>query len=114
MLEGWYCRSLANQEGAVKEEPQPDSDEEPAPPVGGRSQVAVRGGVAASSSSASAGTGTAAVDYKERYKNLKKKLKFLIYVRVSFLHCREETQNFSCCRRTSTSRIYCTRISGDC
>ncbi|KAH8339837.1 hypothetical protein KR067_000071 [Drosophila pandora] len=83
MLEGWYCRSLANQEGAVKEEPQPDSEEEPAPAVGGRSQVAVRGGVAASSSSASAGTGTAAVDYKERYKNLKKKLKFLIYVRNS-------------------------------
>nr|XP_017107006.2 uncharacterized protein LOC108132192 isoform X2 [Drosophila bipectinata] len=80
MLEGWYCRSLANQEGVVKEEPQPpDSDEEPAAPVGGRSQVAVRGGVAASSSSASAGTGTVAVDYKERYKNLKKKLKFLIY-----------------------------------
>ncbi|KAH8402298.1 hypothetical protein KR009_011098 [Drosophila setifemur] len=79
MLEGWYCRSLANQGGgAIKDEPQqPESDEDAQPQARERVQVVARGGLA--SSSASAETGPNAVDYKERYKNLKKKLKFLIY-----------------------------------
>ncbi|BFG03337.1 INO80 complex subunit E [Drosophila madeirensis] len=84
MLEGWYCRSLANQEeGAVKDEPlQQESDEEQ--PTRNIGQVHARGvgaGAPASSSSASAGIANNAnnVDYKDRYKNLKRKLKFLIY-----------------------------------
>ncbi|XP_033253185.1 uncharacterized protein LOC117192575 [Drosophila miranda] len=80
MLKGWYCQSLANQEeGAVKDEPhQQESDEEqPARNIGHANDR----GAPASSSSASAGTANnaSAVDYKDRYKNLKRKLKFLIY-----------------------------------
>ncbi|KAH8288991.1 hypothetical protein KR054_004052 [Drosophila jambulina] len=83
MLEGWYCRSLANQgEAAIKDEPQqPESDDEPPPPARDRVQ-AIAHGAPLAGSSASAGMGIgggSAVDYKERYKNLKKKLKFLIY-----------------------------------
>ncbi|KAH8367155.1 hypothetical protein KR084_005007 [Drosophila pseudotakahashii] len=80
MLDGWYCRSLANQEeGAIKDEP--PSDDEPAPPARDRVPALSRGPAPASSSSVSAGLGLGApdTDFKERYKNLKKKLKFLIY-----------------------------------
>ncbi|XP_041563232.1 INO80 complex subunit E [Drosophila elegans] len=78
MLEGWYCRSLANQEeGAIKDEP--PSDEEPPPPARDRVPANSRGAALASSSSVSAGLGANETDFKERYKTLKKKLKFLIY-----------------------------------
>ncbi|XP_017053705.1 INO80 complex subunit E isoform X2 [Drosophila ficusphila] len=78
MLEGWYCRSLANQEeGAIKDEP--PSDDEPTQPASDRVPAISRGGIPASSSTVSAGLGANETDFKERYKNLKKKLKFLIY-----------------------------------
>ncbi|EDX06553.1 GD10763 [Drosophila simulans] len=78
MLDGWYCRSLANQEdGAIKDEP--PSDDEPAQPARDRVPPISRGAAPASSSSVSAGLGAGETDFKERYKNLKKKLKFLIY-----------------------------------
>ncbi|XP_030381426.1 uncharacterized protein LOC115629182 [Scaptodrosophila lebanonensis] len=56
MLDGWYCRTLANQEASVKIEQ--ESDEE------------------ARTTSVSA---PGVIDYKERYKKLKQKLKFLVY-----------------------------------
>ncbi|XP_017077548.1 INO80 complex subunit E isoform X2 [Drosophila eugracilis] len=78
MLDGWYCRSLANQEeGAIKDEP--PSDDEPQQPARDRVPAISRGAAPARSSTASAGLGPTDKDFKERYKNLKKKLKFLIY-----------------------------------
>nr|XP_016927919.1 uncharacterized protein LOC108008559 [Drosophila suzukii] len=78
MLDGWYCRSLANQEeGGIKDEP--PSDDEPQPPARDRVPALSRGAAPASASSVSAGMGANETDFKERYKNLKKKLKFLIY-----------------------------------
>lgn len=53
MLEGWYCRSIANN-SAELEEDEDESPEEETP------------------------------NYKDQYKNLKRKLKFLIYVRNIF------------------------------
>lgn len=50
MLEGWYCRSIANN-NADAEEDDEESPEEEVP------------------------------NYKDQYRNLKRKLKFLIYVR---------------------------------
>lgn len=49
MLEGWYCRSIANN-NADAEDDDDDSPEEEVP------------------------------NYKDQYRNLKRKLKFLIYV----------------------------------
>jgi len=48
MLEGWYCRSIANNN--AEEEDDEESPEEEVP------------------------------NYKDQYRNLKRKLKFLIYV----------------------------------
>lgn len=55
MLEGWYCRSIANNAAEVEEdvEDQESSPEEEAP------------------------------NYKAQYRNLKRKLRFLIYVSFS-------------------------------
>jgi hypothetical protein len=50
MLEGWYCRSIANNNADAEEEDDEDSPEEEVP------------------------------NYKDQYRNLKRKLKFLIYV----------------------------------
>ncbi|KAL7735378.1 hypothetical protein ACLKA6_003228 [Drosophila palustris] len=78
MLEGWYCRSLANQKSSAgnnTEREQLESDDE----LQSKPSGAVSGTVPAASSSASTGTANANVDYKERYRNLKRKLKFLIY-----------------------------------
>lgn len=49
MLEGWYCRSIANNNAEVEDDEE-DSPEEEVP------------------------------NYKDQYRNLKRKLKFLIYV----------------------------------
>jgi len=79
MLEGWYCRSLANQKtptGNNTEREQLESDDE----LQSKPSGTVSGAAPAASSSASTGTANANVDYKERYRNLKRKLKFLIYV----------------------------------
>lgn len=51
MLEGWYCRSIANNNADADEEDGEDSPEEET------------------------------LNYKDQYRNLKRKLKFLIYVR---------------------------------
>ncbi|KAH8299560.1 hypothetical protein KR044_002779 [Drosophila immigrans] len=74
MLEGWYCRSLANQKATTGNTEQ-ESDEE----LQTKPSAAVSGQVPLASSSASTGTANVNVDYKERYRNLKRKLKFLIY-----------------------------------
>lgn len=50
MLEGWYCRSIANNNADAEEEDDEESPEEEVP------------------------------NYKDQYRNLKRKLKFLIYV----------------------------------
>lgn len=50
MLEGWYCRSIANNNADAEEEDEEDSPGEEVP------------------------------NYKDQYRNLKRKLKFLIYV----------------------------------
>lgn len=49
MLEGWYCRSIANNNADAEDEDE-DSPEEEVP------------------------------NYKDQYRNLKRKLKYLIYV----------------------------------
>ncbi|XP_062135879.1 uncharacterized protein LOC133845437 [Drosophila sulfurigaster albostrigata] len=74
MLEGWYCRSLANQKATTGNIEQESDDELQTKP-----SAAVSGQVPGASSSASTGTANVNVDYKERYRNLKRKLKFLIY-----------------------------------
>ncbi|XP_034475885.1 uncharacterized protein LOC117782897 [Drosophila innubila] len=78
MLEGWYCRSLANQKTPTDnntEREQLESDDE----LQSKPSGTVSGAAPAASSSASTGTANVNVDYKERYRNLKRKLKFLIY-----------------------------------
>lgn len=55
MLEGWYCRSIANNNADAEGEDDEDSPEEEVP------------------------------NYKDQYRNLKRKLKFLIYVRKWYL-----------------------------
>ncbi|EDW72556.1 uncharacterized protein Dwil_GK20638 [Drosophila willistoni] len=89
MLDGWYCRSLANQgeENFVKDEQ--ESEEEVTPPGTVKGRVPkphAAGGAVGPSSSGLGPSGSVdpssndnVIDYKERYKNLKKKLKFLIY-----------------------------------
>lgn len=54
MLEGWYCRSITNNNADAEEEDDEDSPEEEVP------------------------------NYKDQYRNLKRKLKFLIYVRKKY------------------------------
>lgn len=49
MLEGWYCRSIANNSAEVEDEEEESAEEE-------------------------------VPNYKNQYRNLKRKLKFLIYV----------------------------------
>ncbi|XP_012272445.1 INO80 complex subunit E [Orussus abietinus] len=61
MLEGWYCRSIANN-NADAEEDDEESPEEEAP------------------------------NYKEQYRNLKRKLKFLIYENECFQEALRSTQ----------------------
>ncbi|XP_017839912.2 INO80 complex subunit E, partial [Drosophila busckii] len=63
MLDGWYCRSLAN------EKPTENSN-------AGTTEASA---TAASSSASTATANQANIDYKERYTSMKRKLKFLIY-----------------------------------
>lgn len=80
MLDGWYCRSLANQKTTSNktEGEHLESDEE----AHTKQSAAVSEAAppTAATSSASTGTANGNIDYKERYRNLKRKLKFLIYV----------------------------------
>ncbi|EDW61110.1 uncharacterized protein [Drosophila virilis] len=79
MLDGWYCRSLANQKPTSNrtEGEHLESDEE----AHTKQSAAVSEAAppTAATSSASTGTANGNIDYKERYRNLKRKLKFLIY-----------------------------------
>ncbi|KAK0178608.1 hypothetical protein PV327_007486 [Microctonus hyperodae] len=61
MLEGWYCRSIANNNAEVEDDEE-DSPEEEAP------------------------------NYKDQYRNLKRKLKFLIYENECFQEALRSTQ----------------------
>ncbi|XP_051172605.1 INO80 complex subunit E [Leptopilina boulardi] len=61
MLEGWYCRSIANNNADAEDEDE-DSPEEEAP------------------------------NYKDQYRNLKRKLKFLIYENECFQEALRSTQ----------------------
>ncbi|EDW01248.1 INO80 complex subunit E [Drosophila grimshawi] len=82
MLEGWYCRSLANETTtAHKTERQHlESDDDHLQTKQSATVPGAAGPVGlAESSSASTGTEHPSIDYKERYRNLKRKLKFLIY-----------------------------------
>ncbi|KAH8395385.1 hypothetical protein KR222_009221 [Zaprionus bogoriensis] len=77
MLEGWYCRSLANQKTKSNkaEREQQESDDE----LQHKQSAAASREIPAAFSSASTDTANSRIDYKERYKNMKRKLKFLIY-----------------------------------
>ncbi|EDW09861.1 protein HEG [Drosophila mojavensis] len=84
MLDGWYCRSLANQKttSTKTEKEHLESDEEAhtkESTMRGTAASAAAGAATAASSSTSTGTANENIDYKERYRNLKRKLKFLIY-----------------------------------
>ncbi|KAK0075920.1 hypothetical protein PV325_006172 [Microctonus aethiopoides] len=61
MLDGWYCRSIANNNAEVEDDEE-DSPEEEAP------------------------------NYKDQYRNLKRKLKFLIYENECFQEALRSTQ----------------------
>lgn len=52
------------------------------------------------------------IDYKSQCKYLKKKLKFLIYV-SGLLNCINISYNILLCRRMSSSKNRCKRISGN-
>lgn len=86
MLDGWYCRSLANQKTTSTKTNQEhlESDEEAhtkqSTMPGTTAAASAAGATTAASSSTSTGTANENIDYKERYRNLKRKLKFLIYV----------------------------------
>lgn len=68
MLDGWYCRTMANQNATQNNDHEPnvvdDSDESQDIPV---ARLMPR------------------VDYKAQYITLKKKLKFLLYVSSNFI-----------------------------
>lgn len=78
MLEGWYCRSLANQKTKSNktEREQQESEDEHHQSKEPCSSVPRALPAAMSSTS----TAHSSIDYKERYRNMKRKLKFLIYV----------------------------------
>lgn len=91
MLDGWYCRSLANEKASKSL----SGDDAAAEPVGddSDSQETQDNDVAeeegrTSESGRGAGCSVAnknSIDYKAQYRYLKRKLKFLIYVRTKFL-----------------------------
>lgn len=82
MLEGWYCRSLASQKtkpNKTEREHQESEDEH----IQNKESAAVSRGLPASLGPTS--TAHSTIDYKERYRNMKRKLKFLIYVGILIL-----------------------------
>lgn len=88
MLEGWYCRSIANNNADAEEDDDEDSPEEEVP------------------------------NYKDQYRNLKRKLKFLIYVRKEFIcyllsyprYLCSGSKNVSCRRRMNVfKKLYAPR-----
>lgn len=76
MLDGWYCRTLANEQQAAQQNDNneqnmglnDDSDSDSQDNDESRQGVGV------------GGTNSSNVDYKTHYRYLKRKLKFLIYV----------------------------------
>lgn len=110
MLEGWYCRSLANQKTKSNktEREQQESEDEHHP-----SSSVPRALPAAMSSTS---TAHSSIDYKERYRNMKRKLKFLIYVSRFIVGSLFISHMLSLCndRRTSISRICYIQINDVC
>lgn len=97
MLDGWYCRSIANQQSSGGAPNEQDDDLEEAV-VGDRRNVGpsgdnncVGGGEVGDSGSEdesqavtmSHNTINQRIDYRAQYSGLKKKLKFLLYVSKS-------------------------------
>lgn len=73
MLEGWYCRTLANQQAAAASQ-QDEDENEP--------NVADSGSEDSQEGTSNPNTLNRPIDYKEQYKYLKQKLKFLLYVMI--------------------------------
>lgn len=89
MLDGWYCRSLAN-EKASKRSSEDDTAVERVADESDSQETQVNDAIEeegpTSESGKGAGCGDAnkkSVDYKAQYRYLKRKLKFLIYVRIT-------------------------------
>lgn len=73
MLDGWYCRTMANQQQSLDQNDQ--EDERPH-----HRQPQHHSGSEEESQVVSNMLGNQRTDYKSQYTNLKKKLKFLLYV----------------------------------
>lgn len=90
MLDGWYCRSLANEKmskrSSVEEPPPAEAGHEDSDSQESQDVEAAEGARGRSESGEAAGSisgNTNVVDYKAQYRYLKRKLKFLIYVSSS-------------------------------
>ena len=97
MLDGWYCRSIANQ-NAVE---QNDRDDENEPNVVDDSDE---------SQDVPAQHMMPRVDYKSQYHTLKKKLKFLLYVSTTSGALLAENHHFDF-RKTNFSKTPCVRVN---
>lgn len=80
MLEGWYCRTMANQHAAA-EHTENDDDMDGNICESGGSEDERR-----SSDDEMSAVNQKLIDYKSQYTNLKKKLKFLLYVSNNRVH----------------------------
>lgn len=97
MLDGWYCRSMANQQSSSND---PDDNHSQSQHITQQQQhhillPAQHDGHNAADSGSDDDSHTAVgnipninprIDYKGQYNNLKKKLKFLLYVSVCFFY----------------------------
>lgn len=83
MLDGWYCRSMANQNSTDHNEQDDDNE----PNVVDESEDSQDVPVAHLMQR---------VDYKTQYTTLKKKLKFLLYVSQFFIYSRDSGDVIDC------------------
>lgn len=79
MLEGWYCRTLANEQAAASQNHQDDDDND-------------QGDSGSEDSQEGGQNYNSQVDYKAQYRYLKQKLKFLLYVSIISMSVRHESK----------------------
>lgn len=79
MLEGWYCRTLANEQAAASQNHQDDDDND-------------QGDSGSEDSQEGGQNYNSQVDYKAQYRYLKQKLKFLLYVSIISMSVTHESK----------------------
>lgn len=121
MLDGWYCRSIANQQSSGAEANEQDDDLEDAANNGAAGAGGNGGGAGGDSGSEDESQAVTMshnainqrVDYRAQYSGLKKKLKFLLY--VSWVGKRDQMDiicmfsKFS--RKMNSSKMHCDPVN---